>query len=154
MAWRQPIPSEIALPSMSRIDQDACPERLENSPSPQNAEGPVLIWDLPTRVFHWTLAASFFIALATGDSDRFRDIHVFSGYLMLGLIGFRVVWGLAGSHYARFGSFLFGPRAAVTYVEDLLAARSRRYLCHNPAGSWAVFGMLALGLVIWLSGLS
>ena len=138
---------------MSRIDQDACPERLENSPSPQNAEGPVLIWDLPTRVFHWTLAASFFIALATGDSDRFRDIHVFSGYLMLGLIGFRVVWGLAGSHYARFGSFLFGPRAAVTYVEDLLAARSRRYLGHNPAGSWAVFAMLALGLVICLSGL-
>ncbi len=138
---------------MSRIHQDAGPESLENRPSPQSAEGPVLIWDLPTRIFHWTLTASFFIALATGDSDRFRDIHVFSGYLMLGLIGFRVVWGFAGSRYARFRSFLFGPRAAIAYFADLLAARASRYLGHNPAGSWAVFAMLALGLVICLSGL-
>ena len=131
---------------MSRIHQDAGPESLENRPSPQSAEGPVLIWDLPTRIFHWTLTASFFIALATGDSDRFRDIHVFSGYLMLGLIGFRVVWGFAGSRYARFRSFLFGPRAAIAYFADLLAARASRHLGHNPAGSWAIFAMLALGV--------
>jgi cytochrome b len=118
-----------------------------------NAQSPVLIWDLPTRVFHWTLVASFFIALATGDSDRFRDIHVFFGYLMLGLIAFRVVWGFAGSRYARFSSFLFGPRAAAAYVADVLAARASRHLGHNPAGSWAIFALLALALVICVSGI-
>jgi hypothetical protein len=69
---------------MSRTHQDAGSVSHENRQPPRNAEAPVLIWDLPTRVFHWTLAASFFIALATGDSDRFRDLHVFSGYLILG----------------------------------------------------------------------
>jgi cytochrome b len=111
------------------------------------------VWDLPTRAFHWLLAASFFVALATGDSDRFRDIHVFDGYLILGLLCFRVVWGFAGSRYARFASFLFGLRAAMAYVRDLLAARTLRHIGHNPVGSCAIFAMLALGLLVCVSGL-
>jgi cytochrome b len=138
---------------MSGNHLDAGPEGHENRTSPQSAERPILIWDLPTRVFHWTLAASFFIALATGDSDRFRDIHVFSGYVVLGLIGFRIVWGFTGSRYARFRSFLFRPGAVVAYVADLLASRASRHLGHNPAGGWAVLAMLALGLLICVSGL-
>jgi cytochrome b len=138
---------------MSGNHLDAGPEGHENRTSRQSAERPILIWDLPTRVFHWTLAASFFIALATGDSDRFRDIHVFSGYVVLGLIGFRIVWGFTGSRYARFRSFLFRPGAVVAYVADLLASRASRHLGHNPAGGWAVLAMLALGLLICVSGL-
>ncbi|MGZ8204005.1 MAG: cytochrome b/b6 domain-containing protein [Burkholderiales bacterium] len=137
---------------MSRDHQDAASESPQNRQLPKNAERLLLIWDLPTRIFHWTLAVSFFIALATGDSDRFRDIHVFSGYLILGLICFRVLWGFAGSRYARFKSFLFGPRAAITYLGDLVAARTARHLGHNPAGSWAIFAMLTLGLLICVSG--
>jgi cytochrome b len=113
----------------------------------------VLVWDLPTRVFHWSLVAAFFTALATGDSDRLRDIHVFSGYLMLGLIAFRVVWGFAGTRYARFASFAFGPRAAAAYLSDLAARRAGRYLGHNPAGSWAIYALLALALAVGASGL-
>lgn len=138
---------------MNRPPGDAGPGNPEDRNPPGNAEQPVLIWDLPTRVFHWLLAASFFIALATGDSDRFRDVHVFSGYLMLGLIGFRVAWGFAGSRYARFSSFLYGPRAAAAYVRDLLAARAARHLGHNPPGSWAIYALLALGLLVCVSGL-
>jgi len=138
---------------MKMTHQDAGSGSHENRKLPQEGEQPVLIWDLPTRVFHWLLAASFFIALASGDSDRFRDVHVFSGYLILGLICFRVLWGFAGSRYARFKSFLFGPRAALDYVKDLLAAKAGRHLGHNPAGSWAVFALLALGLLICVSGL-
>jgi len=138
---------------MSRTHQDTGSGSHENRKLPQDGEQPVLVWDLPTRVFHWLLAASFFIALASGDSDRFRDVHVFSGYLILGLICFRVLWGFAGSRYARFKSFLFGPRAALDYVKDLLAAKAGRHLGHNPAGSWAVFALLALGLLICVSGL-
>jgi cytochrome b len=138
---------------MNRTHQDPDSQSHETQRRPPSADGFVLIWDLPTRVFHWTLAASFFIALATGDSDRFRDIHVFSGYLVLGLICFRVLWGFAGSRYARFESFLYGPRAAVTYAKAVLAAKAARYLGHNPAGSWAIFALLTLGLLICVSGL-
>jgi cytochrome b len=137
---------------MSRNDHDAGLESHEHRASAQNAGNQILIWDLPTRFFHWTLVASFFIALATGDSDRFRDIHVFSGYLMLALIGFRVVWGFAGSRYARFRSFLFRPRAVAAYLADLFAARASRHLGHNPAGGWAVLAMLALGMLVCVSG--
>lgn len=113
----------------------------------------ILIWDLPTRLFHWLLAASFFTALATGDSDRFRDIHVVSGYLVLALLAFRLAWGFAGSRYARFKSFMFGLPAVTSYLRDLLAWRAQRYLGHNPPGSWAIFAMLALGLLICLTGI-
>ncbi|MGZ8230519.1 MAG: cytochrome b/b6 domain-containing protein [Burkholderiales bacterium] len=113
----------------------------------------VLIWDLPTRLFHWLLVASFFIALATGDPDRFRDIHVVSGYLVLALLAFRLAWGFAGSRYARFRTFTFGLAAVMRYLEDLLAGRPPRYLGHNPPGSWSIFAMLALGLVICVTGI-
>ena len=95
---------------------------------------PVLVWDLPTRVFHWTLVVCS-SRLATGDPDRFRDLHVYFGYVVLGLICFRIFWGLAGSRYARFKAFLYGPRAAITYLADVLAARADRHVGHNPAGA-------------------
>ncbi len=121
---------------------------------PAHGDQPVLVWDLPTRVFHWTLVVFFFSAMATGDPDRFRDIHVFCGYVVLGLICFRLVWGFAGSRYARFASFLFGPRAAIAYVSDLIAGRARRYLGHNPPGSLAIYVKLTLGLVVCVTGVT
>jgi cytochrome b len=138
---------------MSRPVREAGSDRAENRPQAPSAGGAVLVWDLPTRVFHWLLAVSFFVALVTGDSDRFRDLHLFFGYVMLGLIGFRVIWGFVGSRYARFESFVFRPRAVLAYVQDLLAARARRHLGHNPAGGWAIVAMLVLGLIICVSGL-
>ena len=54
----------------------------------------ILVWDLPTRVFHWLLAASFLGAFLTAESERYRDIHVVLGYTVLGLVAFRFLWGL------------------------------------------------------------
>ena len=119
----------------------------------QEGTHPVLVWDLPTRVFHWTLVVSFFSAMATGDPDRFRDLHVYFGYVVLGLISFRIFWGVAGSRYARFKAFLYGPRAAIAYVADVMAARADRHVGHNPAGSVAIYLLLALGLVICVTGI-
>jgi cytochrome b len=112
----------------------------------------ILVWDSPTRLFHWLFAASFVVAWLTSDSDRWLSIHVFAGYLMLGLIGFRLIWGLVGGHYARFASFMYGPKAALAYARQLLAGQARRYLAHNPAGSQAVFLLLIFGLVVCLTG--
>lgn len=114
---------------------------------------PILVWDLPTRLFHWLLAAAFAAAWLTADSGRWLDFHVFAGYLMLGLVGFRLAWGFAGNRYARFSSFLFGPRRALAYVGDALSGHAERHLGHNPAGSWAIYGLLGLTLAIGATGL-
>jgi cytochrome b len=112
----------------------------------------ILVWDAPTRVFHWALALSFVGAFVTADSERLRDVHVVLGYTVLGLIAFRLIWGVLGTRYARFTSFAFGPRAVVAYLKSLLALRPQHFLGHNPAGSFAIFALLVLGLFTGLTG--
>lgn len=103
-----------------------------------------LVWDLPTRVFHWLLAVTFAGAYLTSDGERLRDVHMLLGYSAAGLVVFRVLWGLVGTRYARFTSFPLSPRAALDYLRSLLSFSPRHYFGHNPAGSWAILGMLAL----------
>lgn len=112
----------------------------------------ILVWDIPTRVFHWLLAGSFAGAFITAESEAFRDVHVLFGYTMLVLIGFRMVWGVVGTRYARFSSFAFGPSSVVKYVKSLFTGSPRHYVGHNPAGSWAIYGLLALGLLSGATG--
>jgi cytochrome b len=112
----------------------------------------ILVWDVPTRVFHWLLAGSFAGAFLTAESEMFRDVHVLLGYTMLGLIGFRLVWGLVGTRYARFSSFLFGPSKVVAYLKSLLTGSPQHYVGHNPAGSWVIYGLLLLGLLSGATG--
>ena len=113
---------------------------------------PIRVWDLPTRVFHWSLAISFAGAWLTAESERWRNIHVVLGYTLAGLIVFRIVWGLVGSRYARFGSFVFPPSRMVSYLKSLLSASPEHHAGHNPAGALAIFGLLALGAVTVISG--
>lgn len=112
----------------------------------------ILVWDLPTRVFHWLLAISFAAAFLTAESERYRNVHVLFGYTVLGLVAFRIVWGLVGTRHARFRSFVYGPRRVVTYVKSLLTRSPQHYLGHNPAGSWAIFALLALSGLAGASG--
>jgi cytochrome b len=114
---------------------------------------PILVWDIPTRLFHWILAGSFAIAWLSSESDQWLSVHTYFGYLMLGLIGFRLVWGFVGGHYARFASFLFSPQAGLAYVLDLWARRAKRHLGHNPAGSQAIYLLLILGLLVGVTGI-
>jgi cytochrome b len=71
---------------------------------------------------------------------------------MLGLVAFRLVWGLVGTRYARFWSFAFGLRSVLTYVKSLFTRSPQHYLGHNPAGSWAIYALLALSLLAGASG--
>jgi cytochrome b len=112
----------------------------------------ILVWDIPTRVFHWLLAVSFAGAFLTAESERYRDIHVVLGYTLLGLIAFRLVWGFAGSRYARFRSFLFKPAEIAAYVVALAKGKPAHYAGHNPAGSVAIFALLALGIASGVTG--
>ncbi|AYH42960.1 cytochrome b/b6 domain-containing protein [Azoarcus sp. DN11] len=117
-----------------------------------DAAATVRVWDVPTRVFHWSLALCFAGAWLTSDSERLRDLHVMLGYTFAGLIVFRVLWGLVGTRYARFTSFLFSPRRLASYVKSLIARKPEHHLGHNPAGAIAIFAMLGLGVLVVLSG--
>lgn len=112
----------------------------------------ILVWDIPTRVFHWLLAISFTGAYLTAETERYRDIHLLLGYTLLGLIAFRLIWGFAGSRYARFKSFLFSPSTVVSYIKSLLQRKPEHYVGHNPAGGLAIFLLLGLGLLVGATG--
>lgn len=112
-----------------------------------------LIWDLPTRLFHWSLAASFALAWLTSESDPWLAVHVFAGYLMLGLVGFRVLWGFVGSHFSRFASFWFGPGEALAYLKEVAKGRAARHVGHNPTGSLAIYALLTLSVLVAVSGI-
>ncbi|MCR4302914.1 MAG: cytochrome b/b6 domain-containing protein [Gallionella sp.] len=112
----------------------------------------ILVWDVPTRVFHWLLVLSFSVAFLTADSERTRDTHVTVGYILLSLLAFRLLWGFIGTRYARFGSFLFGPGEVIAYVKSLLKRKPAHYAGHNPAGSVAIWLLLALGFATGVSG--
>ena len=111
-----------------------------------------MIWDLPTRVFHWALAGSFLGAYLLSENDATRTYHVMFGYTVAGLLVFRLLWGFAGSRHSRFRDFAYGPLAALRYLRDLAIGRARDYEGHNPAGSWAIYALLLLAAATAATG--
>lgn len=113
----------------------------------------VLIWDLPIRVFHWLFAAACTTAWVSGDDPRLTDLHLFAGYLALGLVLFRLVWGVAGGRYARFSQFVRGPTAVLSHLQGLIKHKRRHPPGHNPAGAVAILLMLGLVFALGITGL-
>ncbi len=109
----------------------------------QQRDRSIQVWDLPVRLFHWTLvvlmAVSYFSARAGGD---WMQLHFWSGYAILALILFRVAWGFVGSTTARFADFIKGPAAAVAHLRDLLGSGRPREAGHNPLGGAMVVVLL------------
>lgn len=112
----------------------------------------IQVWDVPVRVFHWTLVLSFCGAFLTAESDRYRDIHVMLGYTALGMVAFRMLWGFVGGRYARFSAFLFKPGDVIAYLASLLRGNAERHVGHNPAGSVAIWLLLALAVISGATG--
>ena len=112
----------------------------------------ILVWDLPTRAFHWLLAVSFLGAFLTAESERYRDIHIVLGYTVLGLVAFRFLWGAIGTRYARFKSFPIAPRRVLEYLKSLFTRSPQHHTGHNPAGSLAIYAILALALLASVTG--
>lgn len=112
----------------------------------------ILVWDLPTRIFHWSLALCFAGAWLTSESERQQLLHFLFGYSLFGLIAFRLVWGLVGTRYARFAQFVRGPGAVLHYLRALWQRRAEGGVGHNPAGAVAIVLLLALGLGTALTG--
>ncbi|MBX3686680.1 MAG: cytochrome b/b6 domain-containing protein [Rhodocyclaceae bacterium] len=118
------------------------------------SEGTILVWDFPTRAFHWMLAISFLVAYVTSESETWFGIHLMSGVTLVGLIVFRLFWGLVGTRHARFGALRVAPAAVLRYLKSLLGSAPEHHVGHNPAGSVAILLLLGLGLGAGLTGLS
>jgi cytochrome b len=103
-------------------------------------------------VFHWTLVLSFAGAYVTAESERWRDVHVLLGYTAGALLVFRLLWGLVGTRYARFTSFLFRPAEVIAYLRSLLVRKPDHYVGHNPAGGTAIFVLLLLLVATVVTG--
>jgi len=112
----------------------------------------ILVWDLPTRIFHWTLVLSFAGVFLTCESERWCDFHVLFGYTVLGLIAFRLVWGFVGTRYSRFAEFLRSPAYVIRYIAQLLRGHAEHSVGHNPAGAVAILLLLLLGIASGVSG--
>jgi len=105
----------------------------------------VRAWDLPTRLFHWSLVlliAMAYVSRHWGDANLVW--HTWNGYAVLVLVVWRLLWGLVGSSTSRFSAFLYGPASAARYAADFLLRRPRYFLGHNPLGSIVVFVLLGL----------
>ncbi|CAM2161648.1 Cytochrome b561 bacterial/Ni-hydrogenase domain-containing protein [Paraburkholderia sacchari] len=112
----------------------------------------ILVWDAPVRVFHWLMVASFAGAWLTAESERWRLLHATLGYTMVGLVAFRIVWGLMGTRYARFSTFVRSPAAVIRYIASLLKGRPERHVGHNPAGAIAIIAMLLMTWAVGVTG--
>jgi len=102
-----------------------------------------LVWDAPTRLFHWLVAILVLVAYVTYRLSWIRT-HVLAGEAVLALVLFRILWGFYGSETARFRSFLAAPRAVMTYLGRVARLDAADRIGHNPAGSWVIVIMLAL----------
>jgi cytochrome b len=105
----------------------------------------VAAWDLPTRLFKWSLVALVVNAwLTQWYGDDWLTWHIRNGYAILILIVFRLLWGVVGSSTARFSAWVSWPWRAVSYAIALLRGRGRPYLSHNPLGAWMIIALLTL----------
>ena len=112
----------------------------------------VRVWDLPTRLFHWSLVlcvVGLFTTAWFGSADMVW--HFRFGYATLSLLLFRLVWGLVGGHWSRFGSFIYAPSALKSYWRGEVLPDQR--LGHNPLAALSVFAMLGFLLLQVATGL-
>jgi cytochrome b len=115
----------------------------------------VLVWDLPTRLFHWLLLICVILSFVTGNiGGNAMEYHLLSGYAILALLIFRLAWGFVGSRTARFSSFVKGPATVLSHVGVLLQKKTEPpYLGHNPLGGWSIVAMLLVLFVQVATGL-
>jgi cytochrome b len=107
------------------------------------AELRVRIWDAPTRLVHWAIVVLVALAWWTESHDEMPQ-HLLCGYVLLGVVVFRLIWGVLGGSTARFSSFVRGPVAVARYAGKLARGQASFVLGHNPMGGWSVVALLAI----------
>lgn len=115
-----------------------------------------LIYDIPTRIFHWLFAglffAAFLIAKTVDDGSPVFSYHMLGGILLAFTVLLRIVWGFIGTKHSRFASFALHPKDFIAYFNGILSGDKRKWAGHNPASSWATLAMLVLALGLGTTG--
>ena len=111
----------------------------------------IKVWDPLIRTGHWLLATVVIIAWFV---DEPVWLHAWLGYIAIALILVRIVWGFVGPDYARFASFVHGPRVTFSYFADLIRFSSKRYLGHSPAGAVMIVALLVMVTVTAVTGMA
>ncbi len=111
----------------------------------------IQVWDRGVRIFHWSLVFFFTLSYLTGD--EIETVHVYSGYTIIALLVFRIVWGFVGPQHARFSDFVRPPAAVIDYLKRLKAGNPPHYLGHNPAGGAMILALLLSLSLTTFSGL-
>ena len=105
----------------------------------------IRIWDLPTRIFHWALAAGVIGSVVTAKiGGNAMEWHFRFGYLILTLLVFRFVWGLVGGHWSRFARFIYSPATLLRYLRGHARPEEHLDVGHSPLGAGSVFALLAI----------
>ena len=106
---------------------------------------PVRVWDLPTRTFHWVLAACVVCSIVSAKIGGNAMVwHFRFGYVVFTLLAFRILWGLVGGRWSRFASFIYAPATTLRYLRGESRAHEHHDVGHNPLGAFSVFGLLAI----------
>jgi cytochrome b len=116
----------------------------------------IAVWDLPTRLFKWSLVVFVSLAFLVSSSHPYGSlflVHIACGYAVTLLLLFRLAWGIIGGEHARFRSFVHGWRSAYAYGQGLLRLKPPATAGHNPVGGWMIVTLLATLFIISLSGL-
>ena len=112
----------------------------------------VKVWDRTVRVLHWSLVLA--VAVAWLSTVRGFGAHQPAGYVALGAVLLRLLWGFVGNRHARFAQFVRPPGATLRYAAQHWRGRAPRHLGHNPLGGWMIVALLAcvlgLGATGWL----
>ena len=105
----------------------------------------VLVWDLPTRIFHWALVIAVVVSYVTGGEEgSWFVVHTVSGYVVALLLLFRLIWGFWGSAHSRFSDFIYSLGSVGAYVGRLVRLEPPKYVGHNPLGGWMVVLLLVV----------
>lgn len=105
----------------------------------------VRVWDLPTRLFHWVLAACVIASVISAHIGGNALVwHFRLGYVVFTLLAFRILWGLVGGRWSRFASFVHSPVTTWRYLRGQVHAGEHLDVGHNPLGAWSVFALLAI----------
>lgn len=117
----------------------------------------ITVYDLPTRFFHWLFAslfiAAFAIAKTVDDESPLFSYHMLAGLTIVFLLVLRLIWGFTGTTYARFSSFKLNPIELLKYFKDTIFTKTRAYLGHNPASSYAAVIMFVCALGLAATGI-
>ena len=113
-----------------------------------------LVWDLPVRIFHWGFVMLLAALWYTSDQDLgLIELHMALGYVALGFVLFRIIWGVVGTTHARFKNFIPSFYQVKIYLQTKREQEVKQYAGHNPAGSLMVLALLLLVLVQATTGL-